>query len=193
VAGDEPGARTGADARQQGAPVPGGYGAPSAVFRLKAAGVDLAVLGSARGGAGDVVRFADPARGIYQKLVVRDGRLVGAILLGDTRAAGMLTQLLDRGTALPADRMSLLAARSAASSSAGGAADSPTRVPGEATICQCNGVTKAAICAAWQGGARDAGQVAASTRASTGCGTCREAVAGIVAWLAAAEPNLVPA
>ena len=159
------------------------------VIRLKASGIELAVLGSPRGGAGaDVVRFTDPARGVYQKLVVRDGRLAGAILLGDTRAAGTLTQLLDRGAVLPADRWSLLAGRGAAGTS--GVAESPVAIPGHATICQCNGVTKAAICTAWQRGARDAGQIAASTRAGTGCGTCRDAVEGIIAWLAAAEPDV---
>jgi assimilatory nitrate reductase electron transfer subunit len=171
-----------------GQPGPGGHAPAPDVVRLKATGIELAVLGSPRGGGGaDVVRFTDPARGVYQKLVVRDGRLAGAILLGDTRAAGTLTQLLDRGALLPADRWSLLAGRGGAGTL--GVAESPVAIPGHATICQCNGVTKAAICAAWQQGARDAGQVAASTRASTGCGTCREAVEGIVAWLAAAEPD----
>jgi assimilatory nitrate reductase electron transfer subunit len=170
---------------------PAAAGAVPAVVRVKAAGIELAVLGSARGGRGsDVVRLSDPARGVYQKLVVRDGRLAGAILLGDTAAAGTLTQLLDRGAALPADRLSLLAGRRDAAATAAG---SPAMIPGHATICQCNGVTKAAICAAWQDGARDAGQVAARTRASTGCGTCRDAVEGIVAWMAASEPGLVPA
>jgi assimilatory nitrate reductase electron transfer subunit len=174
----------------QGLPGQGAYPGSPAVVRLKAAGIELAVLGSAHGGGGaDVVRFTDPARGVYQKLVVRDGRLAGAILLGDTRTAGTLTQLSDRGATLPADRSSLLVARRDA---AAPVADSPVTIPGHATICQCNGVTKAAICAAWQDGARDAGQVAARTRASTGCGTCRDAVEGIVAWLAAAEPGLVP-
>jgi assimilatory nitrate reductase electron transfer subunit len=162
-----------------------------AVVRLKAAGIELAVLGSAYGGGGaDVIRFTDPARGVYQKLVVRAGRLTGAILLGDTRTAGTLIQLFDRDAALPADRLSLLASRRDA---AAAVADSPVMIPGRATICQCNGVTKSAICAAWQDGARDAGQVAARTRASTGCGTCRDAVEEIVAWLATAEPGMVPA
>ena len=167
----------------------------TAVIRAKAAGIELAVLGSARGGGGaEVVRFTDPARGIYQKLVVRDGRLAGAILLGDTRAAGTLTQLFDRAAPLPADRSSLLTTGGRSVIGTGApVADSPARIPGHATICQCNGVTKAAICAAWQDGARDAGQVAARTRAATGCGTCRDTVAGIVGWLAAAEPGLVPA
>jgi len=166
------------------------YTGSRAVLRLKAAGIELAAMGSAGTGRGaEVVTFADPARGVYQKLVVRDGRLAGAILLGDTRAAGTITQLFDRGAALPADRSSLLIARR---NTLATVADSPLTLPGEATICQCNGVTKSVICAAWQDGARDVGAVAARTRATTGCGTCRDAVRGIVEWLAAAEPDRVP-
>jgi assimilatory nitrate reductase electron transfer subunit len=169
---------------------PASYAGSPVVVRLKAAGVELAALGSARADRGaEVVRFSDTSRGVYSKLVVRDGRLAGAILLGDTRAAGTITQLFDRGAALPADRASLLIGRRDAAP----VADSPVMIPGHATICQCNGVTKAAICAAWEDGARSPGEIAASTRASTGCGTCRDAVAGIAAWLAAAEPGLVPA
>lgn len=170
------------------------------VTRLKAAGVELACLGEAAltedeaddagGGASgatasdvEVVRFTDSARGVYQKLVVRSGRLAGAILLGDTAAAGTLAQLFDRGSALPADRAALLLGRT------GGAAAgvSPTRLPGRATICHCNGVSKAAICAAWESGARRPAEIAAVTRATTGCGTCRDAVEGIVDWLSAAD------
>jgi assimilatory nitrate reductase electron transfer subunit len=176
---------------EHGSKRPDGYAAAPSVVRLKAAGIELAILGPAhRGGGADVVRFTDPARGVYQKLVVKDGRLAGAILLGDTRAAGTLTQLLDRGASLPADRSSLLLVRRSGDAPAAG---SPVAIPDQATICQCNGVTKAAIRAAWEAGARDTGQVAARTRASTGCGTCRDAVEGIVSWLAAAEPGLVPA
>jgi assimilatory nitrate reductase electron transfer subunit len=174
------------------------YAGSPDVFRLKASGVELAVMGEsladdepddAPGGA-EIIRFADAARGIYAKLVVRDGRLAGAILLGDTRTAGTITQLFDRGAVLPADRAPLLIARRDAPAPAAG---TPVTLPGRATICQCNGVTKADICAAWQDGAASAGEVAARTRATTGCGTCRDAVGGIVAWLAAAEPGLVPA
>jgi assimilatory nitrate reductase electron transfer subunit len=138
------------------------------VIRLKASGIELAVLG--RDGGGEVVRFTDPARGVYQKLVVRNGKLTSAILLGDTRAAGTLTQLADRGTVLPADRASLLSVRR----------ESPAA---DTTICRCNGVTRADLRSAWQNGARDTAQVAAMTRATTGCGTCREAVEGVVAGL----------
>jgi assimilatory nitrate reductase electron transfer subunit len=160
------------------------------VTRLKAAGIELASLGEAAAddedGSGDVevIRFSDSSRGVYQKLVVRDGRLTGAILLGDTRAVGTITQLFDRGAALPEDRSCLLMVRR---NNPATVAQSPAALPGRATICQCNGITKAGICAAWQDGARDVDQISARTRAMTGCGTCRDAIEGIVAWLTDAD------
>lgn len=165
------------------------YAGSAVVTRLKAAGIELATMGEAAARDDDTVRFVDGSRGVYQKLVVRDGRLVGAILLGDTRTAGTVTQLFDRGAALPVDRASLLMVRRNA---AAAAAQTPTALPGRATICQCNGVTKAAICEAWASGARSVEAVVAGTRATTGCGTCRDAVTGLVDWLAAADPDPAP-
>ena len=46
----------------------------------------------------------------------------------------------------------------------------------------------AAICSAWQDGARTTAEVAARTRATTGCGGCRDVVAGLVEWLAETDP-----
>jgi len=157
-----------------------GYAGSPAVVRLKAAGIELAALGSARGPGAEVIRFTDPSRGVYQKLIVRNGQLAGAILLGDTSAAGTITQLFDRGARLPSDRSSLLVTR-------------PAATPVAALVCECNAVTGAAIRAAWQDGAKDTGQIAARTRATTGCGTCHDTVESILAGLAAAEPALVPA
>jgi len=163
------------------------YGGTRAVTRLKAAGVELAAMGETHLDDSDdneMVTFVDAARGTYQKLVLREGRIVGAILLGDTRAAGTVTQLFDRGSAAPHDRAALLlgSVRSAE-------ADTPTRIPDRATVCQCNGVTKGAIRQSWQDGARTVADVAATTHATTGCGTCRDTVCGLLDWLAAADPE----
>jgi assimilatory nitrate reductase electron transfer subunit len=155
------------------------------VTRLKAAGIELAAMGESSLDGADDVRFVDGGRGVYQKLVVRDGRLAGAILLGDTRTAGTVISLFDRGGAVPVDRAGLLMARSAATA----ATASPTTLPGRATVCQCNGVTKTAICDAWQGGSRTVAEVAHCTRATTGCGSCRDTVEGLLDWLAAADPE----
>jgi assimilatory nitrate reductase electron transfer subunit len=69
------------------------------------------------------------------------------------------------------------------------AAPSPAVLPARATICQCNGVTKAAICSAWEDGARSTNEIAQRTRATTGCGSCKVVVEGLVEWLAESDPS----
>lgn len=168
------------------------YDGSTTVTRLKAAGIELTSMGEPTLEAGeddadaDVVTFRDSGHGIYQKLVVHEGRLTGAILLGDTRAAGTISQLYDRGADLPADRASLLIVRR---NSPVSVVQSPTLLPGSATICRCNGVTKAGICSAWEGGARALPEIVTCTRATTGCGSCTDTVQGLLEWLAASDPS----
>ena len=69
------------------------------------------------------------------------------------------------------------------------AADDPTTIPDRATICRCNGVTKGALVRAWGSGARGAADLARATRATTGCGTCTDAVEGIAAWLTSSDAD----
>ncbi|MEV0426092.1 FAD-dependent oxidoreductase [Micromonospora sp. NPDC050495] len=162
------------------------------VTRLKAAGIDLAAMGDAAdapadGGPVEELTFADPARGTYARLRIRDERLTGAILLGDNPAVGTVVQLFDRGAPVPADRRSLLLGR-AFGATAASPATSPALMPDAATVCQCNDVSKGALVACWRSGARTVAQLAAATRATTGCGGCRDAVAGIAGWLAEADP-----
>lgn len=155
------------------------------VTRLKAKSVELAAMGETHltEDQAEVVRFSHRARGTYRKLVIRDGRLVGAIVLGASDAVGELTQLFDRGGPVPGDRAGLLFPGLAGAP----LADSPVRMPDAARVCQCNNVTKGQIRACWEAGARDVAAVAAATRATTGCGTCRDAVEGIVGWLCEQE------
>ncbi|WP_084958306.1 FAD-dependent oxidoreductase [Thermoactinospora rubra] len=155
------------------------------VTRLKARSVELAAMGETHltEEQAEVVRFSHRARGTYRKLVIRDGRLVGAILLGESDVVGTLTHLFDRGGPLPGDRADLLFPGLAGRA----VADSPVRMPDSAKVCHCNNVTKGQIRACWEAGARDVAGVAAATRATTGCGTCKDAVEGIVGWLCEQE------
>ncbi|MGV9807936.1 FAD-dependent oxidoreductase [Micromonospora chersina] len=162
------------------------------VTRLKAAGIDLAAMGDAAdapdgGGPVEELTFADPARGTYARLRIRDERLTGAILLGDNPAVGTVVQLFDRGAPVPSDRRSLLLGRAFGAAPATPAA-SPALMPDAATVCQCNDVSKGALVACWRAGARTAAELSAATRAATGCGGCRDAVAGIAGWLAEVDP-----
>ena len=82
--------------------------------KLKVMGVDLAVMGDQdpADANDEVVKYSEPARGIYKKLIVRDGRLGGAILLGDASArAGAAAGVRPRHRAARQPRGAALPAR----------------------------------------------------------------------------------
>ena len=87
---------------------------------------------------------------------------------------------------MPADPAALLMRPVTAAPST---AASPTNMPDRMTVCRCNGVTKGDIKACWSKGARTTGDVAARTRATTGCGGCADVVAGLVDWLNTSDPD----
>jgi len=66
---------------------------------LKVAGAELTSLGECvvEGDEYTQLRHADPAGGHYRKVVLRDGRIVGAILLNDKERTKPITQLVERG------------------------------------------------------------------------------------------------
>jgi assimilatory nitrate reductase electron transfer subunit len=161
------------------------YRPPPVVTRLKADGIDLAAMGSPDSGT-EQLTFADPVRGTYARLAIDTGRLTGAILLGDNPAVGTVIQLFDRAAPVPIDRRSLLLGRS--SGGAAAATESPALIPDAATICQCNTVSKGQLVACWRDGAHSLPDIVAACRATTGCGTCRDAVEGIVDWLSRTDP-----
>jgi NAD(P)H-nitrite reductase large subunit len=87
------------------------YAGSRQVTRLRAAGVELVAMGETQAqpdARTEVLCLADPLRLTYRKTVARGGRLVGALLVGDTSAAGALSRAFDRGGPLPTDRSDLL-------------------------------------------------------------------------------------
>ncbi|KXK63642.1 FAD/NAD(P)-binding oxidoreductase [Micromonospora rosaria] len=156
------------------------------VTRLKAAGIDLAAMGDPTGGEGEELTFADPARGTYARLRIAGERLTAAILVGDNPSVGTVIQLFDRGSPVPADRRALLLGR-ALGGAAPATTETPALMPDAATVCQCNNVSKGALVRCWRDGARSVDAVVAATRAGTGCGSCRDAVTGIVDWLSESD------
>ena len=141
---------------------------PSA--KLKVAGIDLVCAGESGGDLEAVV--TDAATGVYRKLSVRDGRVIGTVLLGDTRGSEALVAAVRAGE--PVDDP----LRALAEASLSGPAD----LPDTAQICDCNGVCKGALIeAVTVGGCATPREVMAVTRAGTGCGSCRPAVKEIVA------------
>ncbi|WP_236795879.1 FAD-dependent oxidoreductase [Amycolatopsis sp. GM8] len=162
------------------------YKGTRVVTKLKARGVDLTALGDPHTDVHDpdaeVLSLTDPTGGRYTKLVIREDRVTGAILLGAPDAAATITQLYDRGLPVPADRLAVLLGRALPSGVP--AAAGPADLPASAVVCRCNSVTKGRLVEAFRAGATEVAELASATRATTGCGSCRDTVSGIADWLA---------
>ncbi|MDB4977262.1 MAG: nitrite reductase [Myxococcaceae bacterium] len=140
--------------------------------RLKVAGVEVASLGSIEPvlDTDEVIQVVEERKNAYRKLIVRERKLIGAQMVGNTLAAASLIQLFDRGDAMPADALESLCAFSAGGGAAGGARQ----------ICNCNKVSEDAIIDAIKLGAVSVDAVGEQTRAGTGCGSCRSEISTLV-------------
>jgi nitrite reductase (NADH) large subunit len=139
-------------------------------------GVDLSVMGDHEPRPGDEeIRYVEESSGVYKKVLVREGRLAGAILLGDTSRAPRLLQLFDRGEEVPATRAELLFPGSGPEESPGVDA-----LPDSAQICNCNGVSKGDLVSAVRGGCRSLKSLCETTRAGMGCGSCKAQVQAVL-------------
>ncbi|MFW3172783.1 nitrite reductase large subunit NirB [Geodermatophilus sp. CPCC 206100] len=158
--------------------------------KLKVAGVDVATMGinTPERDADEFLVISEPTRGVHLSVVIRDDRLVGATLLGDTRKVAFLTQAFDRGAPLPEERIRLLVDLSDGAEEAGVA-----ELPGDSQVCNCNGVTKQAICDVVADGCASMSGVMDRTRAGKGCGSCKPLVERVVEWAAEGELTEDPA
>jgi nitrite reductase (NADH) large subunit len=157
--------------------------------KLKVSGIDLATMGIPEPEHDDdeLVTFSEPKRGVYKTVIVRDGKLVGATLLGDVSKVSFLMQAFDRGMVLPEERVSLLFDLGAPAPST-----SVAELPDDVQVCTCNGVTKGAIRSCVQEGARTMSAVTKATRAGGGCGSCKGQVREILAWAAEGQIEVDP-
>jgi nitrite reductase (NADH) large subunit len=82
---------------------------------LKVSGVHVFSAGDFLGAPGtESIVLADPGLGTYKKLVIDEGRLVGAVLYGDTIDALWYLELIRSGTAIDAFRADLIFGRALA-------------------------------------------------------------------------------
>ena len=165
------------------------YAGSKLATKLKVMGVELASMGITDpvDDEDEVVTFAEPKRGTYKKLIVRKGRLAGAIMLGDLSKVAYLMQAFDRNSPLPEERLSLLF-------DIGAPAKQVTfdELPDDAQVCNCNGVSKGAIGRCVAAGQRTTKSVMDKTRAGMGCGSCKSMVAELVSFYCGGEAEADP-
>jgi nitrite reductase (NADH) large subunit len=152
------------------------FGGADTATKLKLLGVDVASFGVTAGPL-DVV-YADPANGVYAKLVLTDDAqtLLGGVLVGDAAAYGVLRAAV--GGPAPGKLADFLSA---------GAPD--MTLPGGAQVCSCNAVTKDQIVAAIHDGCADVPALKACTRAGTTCGSCVPLLKSLLTEAGVAQPT----
>ena len=145
--------------------------------KLKVAGVDVAQMGVKvpERDSDEFVQFSETGRGVYQTVVIRDGTLIGATLVGDISKAASLTQAFDSRSALPEERVKLLF-----DLGSGDDASSAADLPDDTQVCNCNGVSKGDLVGSVADGAESVSACMAATRAGKGCGSCKGLVKEIV-------------
>ncbi|AQR75635.1 nitrite reductase large subunit NirB [Sphingomonas sp. LM7] len=160
-----------------------GYTGSVTSTKLKVSGIDVFSAGDFSGGDGaeDIV-LRDASRGVYKRVVVKDDRIVGAVLYGDTGDGGWYFDLLKRQEDVSQLRDMLIFGQAFAQG--GGAADPKAAVAAlsdDAEICGCNGVTKGQVVGCIEKGACSLDAVRAGCKASASCGSCTGLVENLLA------------
>jgi len=166
--------------------------------KLKVTGIDLFSAGDYNETDGDeAIVLQDTASGTYKKLVIRDNKIKGAVLFGDTIDGSWYFSLMREGTNIADFRKTILFGQHDVGDAGHGDAARVMSLPDNAEICGCNGVCKGDIVKAIsKQGLFTLEDVRAHTKASSSCGSCTGLVESILASTVgegySAAPNKKP-
>ena len=162
--------------------------------KLKVTGIDLFSAGNFTGGEGtEEIVMSDPFGGVYKKLVLKDDKLIGACLYGDTVDGSWYFKLLRDGRSVGDIREKLMFGESNIGDVGHEGHSSAATMPDSAEVCGCNGVTKGAICKAIKDkGLFTLDEVKKHTKASASCGSCTGLVEQILMFTAGGDYSAAP-
>ena len=145
--------------------------------KLKVTGVELFSAGDYLGGEGtENLLLSDPkgaGGGLYKKLVLKDNKLVGAVLYGDSEDGNWYFKLMREGTDISALRHRLLFGETHLGDSGHGGQSRAAAMKDSDQVCDCNGVCKGDIVKAIvTKGLFTLDDVKAHTKAAASCGSC---------------------
>ena len=140
--------------------------------KLKVTGIDLFSAGDFTGDdTTEEIVFQDARAGVYKKIVLKDDKIIGSVLYGDTTDGAWYFQLMRENSDVSEQRRTLIFGQGFGSSQ-GGSID-VSAMSDNIEICGCNGVNKGDIVhAITEKGLFTVDDVRAHTKASSSCGTC---------------------
>ncbi len=172
----------------------GRYSGSSTSTKLKVTGIDLFSAGDFTGGADcEEIVMSDPYGGVYKKLVIRDGKLIGACLYGDTVDGSWYFKLLREGRKIHDIRDKLMFGESNIGDTGHEGNTRAASMADSDEVCGCNGVSKGTICKT----IKDRGlftleEVRKHTKASGGCGSCTGLVEQLLMFTAGGDYSKAP-
>ncbi len=139
---------------------------------LKFPDLDLCSIGISEipidGKGFDEILFLDRSALYYKKCIIKNDRLVGAVLLGDKTEFAEFKELIDSQTELSEKRMQLLRS---------GKIAEPALGP---LICSCNNIGSGNVKNAIAGGCNSLKEICQNTGAGLGCGSCKPEIQRIL-------------
>jgi nitrite reductase (NADH) large subunit len=162
--------------------------------KLKVTGIDLFSAGDFVGGAGtEHITLSDPVAGVYKKLVLKDEKLVGAVLYGDTVDGAYFFKLLREGRSVSDVRDRLMFGAANLGDTGHQGQNRATAMSDDMEVCGCNGVCKGAIVKAIrEQKLYTLDEVRKHTKASSSCGSCTGLVEQLLMSTAGADYSAAP-
>jgi len=162
--------------------------------KLKVTGIDLFSAGEFQGGEGtEEVVMSDPYAGVYKKLVIKDDKLVGACLYGDTVDGSWYFKLLREGRSVHDIREKLMFGESNIGEGGHEGHNKAAAMADTDEVCGCNGVTKGTICKTIkEKGLFTLDEVRKHTKASASCGSCTGLVEQLLMFTAGGDYSATP-
>ncbi|MBS0330941.1 MAG: NAD(P)/FAD-dependent oxidoreductase [Proteobacteria bacterium] len=162
--------------------------------KLKVTGIDLFSAGDFIGGEGtESILYSDPIGGVYKKLVLKDNKLVGGVMYGDTVDGAWYFSLLRDGKNVSELRDHLMFGQDHCGNLGHQGINKAATMTDDMEVCGCNGVCKGDIVKAIrEKGLFTLEDVRKHTKASSSCGSCTGLVEQILAVTAGGDYSAAP-
>ncbi len=162
--------------------------------KLKVTGIDLFSAGDFSGGEGsESILYSDPLGGVYKKLVIKDDKLVGGVMVGDTVDGAWYFALLRDGKNISELRDHLMFGQDHCGNLGHQGINKAASMTDDMEVCGCNGVCKGDIVKAIrEKGLFTLEDVRMHTKASSSCGSCTGLVEQILAATAGGDYSAAP-
>jgi nitrite reductase (NADH) large subunit len=163
--------------------------------KLKVTGIDLFSAGDFMSGEGkEEILLSDPVGGVYKKLVIKDNKLAGAVLYGDTVDGAWYFQLLREERNIADIRDHLMFGQDHLGNTGHQGQNKAAAMTDAMEVCGCNGVCKGTIVnAIKEKGLFTVEDVRKHTKASSSCGSCTGLVEQILASVLGGDYSAAPA